>query len=157
MITGIFKNTLLICTLMFIMGCGYEPIYSKKNIVVYNFSLDNVVFTGDRDINIKIQQELRYYSTTKKNKYYDLTITSNSEKEVLTRDSTGRATIYQNNITVNASAISNLKVQKTYSYSESFKYKNDENKLVLREYEKQIKSNLAETISKELILRLSRK
>ena len=115
-----------------------------------------MVFNGDRDINIKIQQELRYYSTTKKNKYYDLTITSNSEKEVLTRDSTGRATIYQNNITVNASAISNLKVQKTYSYSESFKYNNDENKLVLREYEKQIKSNLAETISKELILRLSR-
>ena len=141
---------------MFIMGCGYEAIYSKKNIIVYNFSLKNIIFNGDRDINIKIRQELRYYSTTQKNKYYNLTITSTSEREVLTRDLTGRATIYQNNITVNASAISNLNEEKTYNYKESFKYNNDENKFNLKEYEKQIKSNLAETISKELILRLSR-
>ena len=152
----IFKNILLIFTLMFIMSCGYEAIYSKKNKVVYNFSLKNIVFNGDRDINIKIQQELRYYSSTEKNRYYDLTITSKSEKEVLTRDLTGKPAIYQNNITVNASAISNLDVKKTYNYNESFKYNNKENKFNLREYEKQIKSNLAETISKELILRLSR-
>ena len=119
--------------------------------------MKNIIFNGDRDINIKIRQELRYYSTTQKNKYYNLTITSTSEREVLTRDLTGRATIYQNNITVNASAISNLNEEKTYNYKESFKYNNDENKFNLKEYEKQIKSNLAETISKELILRLSRK
>ena len=40
---------------LFFLGCGYTPIFSKKDV---NFSIENIKFLGDKDVKEKINQSL---------------------------------------------------------------------------------------------------
>ena len=60
------KKTILIFAFLLISSCGYETIHSKKNSSSYNFSINSIDFTGDRDVNLKIKQKLNSYVLNKK-------------------------------------------------------------------------------------------
>ena len=51
------KNISTLILFLFLMSCGYEAIYSKKNKMNYEFSISELNFTGDRDINLRIKKE----------------------------------------------------------------------------------------------------
>jgi hypothetical protein len=63
-----FKKKLILIIFLFTVSCGYESIYSKKNIVDYDFSISNMSFEGDRNINLKIKETLNNYTLSKKKK-----------------------------------------------------------------------------------------
>ena len=50
---------------LFLSSCGYEATYSLKNRLIYAFSISEMVFTGDRQVNLKIKQLLNPYTNPK--------------------------------------------------------------------------------------------
>tara|TARA_B100000787_G_scaffold63636_1_gene46716 strand:- start:227 stop:691 length:465 start_codon:yes stop_codon:yes gene_type:complete len=149
------KKKVIIFLLLLLSSCGYEAIHSKKNIGYYDFSISEVSFSGDREINLKIKEKLNNYTLNNKNKNFILKIYSTSEKKILAKDVSGDATSFQKIIVINIEALENNKFKKNFILSEKFTYSNDGNKFNLNIYEKEIARNLAETAADKLIFKLS--
>ena len=149
------KKIFLLLIFLLLSSCGYEAIYSKKNPVNYNFSISKLNFVGDRDINLKIKEKLTNYTLDKKNKNFEIKIYSTSTKSIAANDTTGDATSFKNIVTTNIEVSKNGKLKNSFGMSESFNYNNNSDKFSLRKYEREIKNNLAETISDKLIFKLS--
>ena len=140
---------------LFLSSCGYDAVYSKKNSINYNFSIDELNFIGDRDINLKMKERLNSYTLNKKNKDFKIKISSISSKTVAAKDTTGDATSFKNTVIINVEISINDKLKNSFVMSESFNYNNNSDKFSLKKYEREIKNNLAETISEKLIFKLS--
>jgi outer membrane lipopolysaccharide assembly protein LptE/RlpB len=149
------KKIFLLFVLVFLSSCGYEAIYSKKNSVNYDFSISKLNFIGDRDINLKLKEKLNNYTLTKRDKNFTLKIFSISTKTIAAKDTSGDATSFKNIVTLNLEISMNGTLKNSFMITESFNYNNNSNKFSLKKYEKEIKNNLAETIAKKLIYRLS--
>ena len=149
------KKIFLLLFFLFLSSCDYNAIYSKKNYVNYNFSIGELNFIGDRDINLKIKQMLNSYTLNKKNKNFKIKISSTSAKTVAAKDTTGDATSFKNTVIINVEILTKDKLKNSFVMSESFNYNNNSDKFNLKKYEKEIKNNLAETISEKLIFKLS--
>ena len=141
--------------LLFLSACGYESIHSKKNIKNYNFSVSKINLIGDKEINLKIKEKLNNYTLSQKDKDFILNISSTSNEIVLAKNTAGDSTSFQILITVNVEVLMNDKFKKNLIIKEKFKYDNTSNKFNLKKYEEDIKNNLAETVTDELILKLS--
>jgi hypothetical protein len=88
------KNIILLITLIFFLNnCGFTPIYLKNTNE--NFSIEQVNYTGDRELNNFLKTNLNQYKNEQiDNKIY---IEANSiyKKIVLSKDGTGEVTNYQ--------------------------------------------------------------
>ena len=62
------KKIFKLLLLLFLTSCGYEAMHSKKNTINYNFSISEINFNGDREINQKIKAKLNNYTLDKKDK-----------------------------------------------------------------------------------------
>ena len=149
------KKIIIPILLLLLSSCGYEAIYSKKNLSSYNFSISELIFVGDRDVNIKIKQRLNSFTVNKKNKNFILKISSDAEKVVLAKDTAGNPTNFKYTITVNIEVIMKNNLKNNLQIIDSFNYNNDVNKFDLKKYELQIIRNLAETASEKLLYKLS--
>ena len=150
-----FKGILIPTLLLFLSSCGYEAIHSKKNSINYNFSVTQLTFVGDRDVNVKIKEELNNYTLNKKDKSFDLKISSSKENVVLAKDAAGDPTSFKLTIIVNIDVMLKDKFKSNLQIIEKFDYNNDANKFNLKRYEKEIINNLAETASQKLVYKLS--
>jgi outer membrane lipopolysaccharide assembly protein LptE/RlpB len=149
------KKILLLLFFLLLSSCGYEAIYSKKNAINYNFSIKKLNFVGDKVINLKMREKLSSYTLNKKNKNFEIKIYSTSTKSVTANDTTGDATSFKNTVAINVEISANDKLRNSFVMSESFNYNNNSDKFNLKKYEREIKNNLAETISDKLIFKLS--
>ena len=149
------KKIFLLLFFLFLSSCGYDALYSKKNSINYNFSISELNFIGDRDINLKMKERLSSYTLNKKNKDFEIKITSASIKTIAAKDTTGDATSFKSTVIINIEISTNDKLKNDFVMSESFNYNNNSDKFSLKRYEKEIKNNLAETISEKLIFKLS--
>ena len=145
----------IILLLFLLSSCGYEAIHSKKNSVNYIFSINELSFTGDRKINLKIKERLSNYTQSKKDKNFILKISSTSEKIALAKDTTGNTTVFKNTISISVEVLMNNKFKSNLRIIESFNYNNISNKFDLKNYEDEIKNNLAETATEKIIFKLS--
>ena len=145
----------IILLLFLLSSCGYEAIHSKKNSVNYIFSINELSFTGDRKINLKIKERLSNYTQSKKDEDFILRISSTSEKIVLAKDTAGDTTAFKNTISINVEVLMNNKFKSNLGIIESFNYSNISNKFDLKNYEDEIKNNLAETATEKIIFKLS--
>ena len=141
--------------LFLLSSCGYEATYSKKNLLNYDFSISEINFTGDREVNIKMKQRLNNYITNKKNKNFKVDILSITTKAVSAKDISGDATNFKSTVSIKVDLVMNNKLKNSFIIRESFNYNNNSNKFNLKTYEKNIKNNLTETITEKLIFRLS--
>ena len=149
------KKIFLLLFFLLLHSCGYEAIYSKKNAINYNFSIKKLNFVGDKVINLKMREKLSSYTLNKKNKNFEIKIYSTSTKSVTANDTTGDATSFKNTVAINVEISANDKLRNSFVMSESFNYNNNSDKFNLKKYEREIKNNLAETISDKLIFKLS--
>ena len=149
------KKIFLLLFFLFLTSCGYDAIYSKKNSIDYNFSISKLDFIGDRDINLKMKERLNSYTLNKKKRDFKIKISSTSIKTVAAKDTAGDATRFRNTITINVEISTNDKLKNSFAMFESFNYDNNSDKFNLKRYEREIKNNLAETISEKLIFKLS--
>ena len=150
-----FQKKIIFLLLFLLPSCGYEAIYTKKNSVNYNFSISELSFIGDREINLKIKEKLNNYIVDKKDKNFELKIFSTSKKIVLAKDAAGDITSFKNMVSINVEVLTNNKFKNNFVILENFNYNNISNKFDLKKYEKEIKNNLAQTATDKLIFRLS--
>ena len=150
-----FKKSFIISIFLLTTSCGYETIYSKKNSLNYNFSISAIDFKGDRDVNLKIKQKFNNYIKNKKDKEFKLNIKSVPKKIILAKDLSGDPTSFKSTTTTYVDVFVNNKINNTLKIKKSVKYKNRSNKFELKNFEKELKFNLAEAIADELIFKLS--
>ena len=149
------KKIFTFILLIFLSSCGYEAIYSVKNIKNYDFSISKLSFIGDREINLKIKQKLNNYTQEIKDINFILKITSTSEKIILAKDAAGDSTNFKIETIVNIDVFNKEKLKSNFIITESFNYDNNSNKFELKNYEKEIKRNLADIITEKLIFKLA--
>ena len=150
-----FQKKIILLLLLLLSSCGYEAIHSKKNSISYSFSVSELSFVGDRTINLKIKEKLNNYTQGKKDKDFILSISSASEKIILAKNTAGDSTSFQNTISINVEVLMNNKFKSNLRIIESFNYNNISNKFDLKNYEDEIKNNLAETATEKIIFKLS--
>ena len=141
---------------LFLSSCGYEATYSLKNRALYAFSINKIDLTGDRQVNLKIKQMLTPYKNPKieEDKSFTLKISSSSERIITTKDAAGDAVKYKNEITVTVNVFLEGENMSNLIIKENFIYDNNSDTFELREYENQIKSNLAEAAVERLLFKL---
>ena len=149
------QKQIILLLLLLLSSCGYEAIYSKKNSVNYDFTVSDLSFVGDKTVNLKIKEKLKNYAQDKKEKDFILKISSTSEKVILSKNTAGDATSFKNSISINVEVLMNNKFKSNFIILESFNYNNISNKFNLKQYEADIKNNLAEAASDKLIFKLS--
>ena len=147
------KRTIHILFLIFFLNqCGFDPIYSSKNI---NFNINKIETSGNLKTSKTLKKNIEYFGNkNSKNKSLNLNIFSNVSKNITSKDKKGNPNTFSLIISVKLGVqIDNGElVQKDFSQSSS--YSNNSNKFDLKKYENSLTKNLTEKISKDIILYL---
>jgi len=145
------KNIILICIVFFLSSCGYSSIY--KNQKSQDFQFNVIEMNGDNEFNNLLRNELKLYSNTNSNKQYDISLNSEYQKIIVSKNSSGVATDYK--ILVNT--IINIKLNnKTHDlkFSENINIKHNSNSLEQNKYERNIKKNFASLVREKLVIKV---
>ena len=87
------KNISLIFIIFFLTNCGFTPVYLKNTNI--NYSIEQVDYTGDRELNNFLKSNLNKYKNDKIDKKIFIEVNSIYKKNILTKDSTGKTTSYE--------------------------------------------------------------
>ena len=147
------NKILTILTFFLLIGCGFKPMYSEKKLNEnYNFTINNIGFSGNNNINQYLKNNLVNYTNNKNKEIkYDLTIDSSTIKTITTKNKKGDPELFHIKILINVDIIENNKLKSQTILEEGFEYKNKSNKFQLDKYEKNIQKNLTNKLSKDLI------
>ena len=142
------KNIIIFSLILFLANCGFTPIYlQNKNI---NFSIEEVNYIGDRDLNTYLKINLDRYKNEINNKIF-LNVETKYNKNILSKDSTGKISSYQLNVEV----IFVIKsTNKKIIIAEKKIINTMDDKFEEARYEKSIKQSFAYSISNKLISEL---
>ena len=75
------KNIIFICLIIFLTNCGFSPIYLKNTNT--NFSIENVNYLGDRELNSFLKTNLNQYKNENSNRKIFIEARSEYEKIIL--------------------------------------------------------------------------
>ena len=145
----------IITTLSFflLLSCGYEPIYSKKQINSnYNFSINIINLIGDNKVNQILKNKLtKNLNKGKKSTELKLNLDSRVVKAVTSKDKKGNPIILSIEIIINLKVFEGEILKGEKNFEEKFEYNNRSNKFNLKQYEKNIKDNLISELSYKII------
>ena len=145
----------IIATLSFLLllNCGYEPIYSKKQINSnYNYSINNINYIGDNKVNRILKNQLqKILNKEKKSTELNLNLNSRVEKVVVSKNKKGNPIRFSIKIIINLEVYESEILKGKANFEENFEYNNRSNKFDLRQYEKNIQNNLISELSDEII------
>jgi hypothetical protein len=143
------KNIIIFALIFFLANCGFTPIYLKNDNI--KFSIEQIEFTGDRDLNNFLKINLDRYKSEKNSNKIFLNIKTEYEKNILTKDSTGKISSYQ----LYAEAIIVIKsINKTIRIKEKKILESKDDKFEEARNEKSIKKSFASSLSNKLISEL---
>ena len=149
------KKILIPILLLFLTTCGYEAMYSQKNIANHSFSISEMVLDGENNINIRIKSKLNNYTLVEKDKQFILKIKSSIEKITLAKNIAGDATNYRSALKLGVQVVLENNLVNNLEIIESFDYDSIENTFDLKRYEKEIQNTLANTAIDKLIFKLT--
>jgi hypothetical protein len=148
------KNIILILFLFFINNCGYTSVY--KNQKSQDFQISIIEMTGNNEINNLIKNELKFYSNRNSNIKYNISINSNYQKIIVSKNSAGVATDYkliaETIISFDQEGKNNI-----LNFNENINIKSNSNSYEQNNYEKSIKKNFASSISNKFIIKILNK
>ena len=139
------KNILIISLLIFLSNCGFTPIYqNNKNI---NFSIEQVNYTGDRELNNFLKTILNQYKNEKVDNKIFIETSSVYKKNILSKNKAGEVSDYQ----IEAEVIFLIKPSnKKIKITEKKIMQSIEDKFEEARNERSIKQSFASSISKKL-------
>jgi hypothetical protein len=139
------KNIIIVCLILFLNSCGFTPIYLKKNDI--KFSIEQVNYSGDRDLNNFLKINLDQYKNEKINNKISIDAKSTYKKIILSKDGTGEVTNYQ----LEAEVIFLIKSNnKEIKITEKKIIDSMSDKFEEARYERSIKQNFASSITNKL-------
>jgi outer membrane lipopolysaccharide assembly protein LptE/RlpB len=145
------NKILLILFLLLLNSCGYTSIY--KNQKSNNFQININEMSGDSAFNSYIRNELKLFSNNNPDEIYDITLNSNYQKVVISKNASGVATDYNISADVKVNLSLNGKVI-NLAFNENINIKNNSNSFEQNNYEKSVKRNFASSIREKLIIKL---
>jgi len=150
--TKLKKIFILLTFFLFFSNCGYTPIFSKKDV---NFSIENIEFLGNKDVQEKISRALfSYKNKPDKEKKISLVITNSKNTTIASKNSKGEAQTNRINVDVNVKIIlaENNFVEKNFNKSSIYTVidRKSEQKLI----EKKLIENLSSEIALQIILEI---
>ena len=147
------KKIFLIFVLLNLLNhCDYKPVYSNQNKINYKIIITS--FNGDKDINNSITENLRRNSNGNSDKIININFETKYTKDILAKNTAGNITDYQ----INVNAIFTIQKEddlKTLKLNEKFNFQKMSDKYEEKNYELNVKRNLANSISQKLLLRLA--
>ena len=143
------KKNLFIFFILFLTNCGFYPIYSLNNNV--NFSIEEIKYRGNRDINNFLKIKLNKYKNSKIENKIFIDAESFYEKNIFTKDGTGKIKDYELKVEL---IFLIKKTNKKIKITEKKIMKSYEDKVEEDRYEKSIKENFASSIANKLISEL---
>ncbi|MDB2358861.1 hypothetical protein N9V69_02465 [Candidatus Pelagibacter bacterium] len=139
------KNIIVFSLIFFLSSCGFTPIYQKNTKV--NFSIEQVSYTGDRELNNFLKINLGKYKNKKADNKIYIETTSVYKKIILSKNATGEVTNYQ----LEAEVKFLIKPEnKKIIITEKHIMNSMSDKIEEARYERTIKQNFASSISNKL-------
>tara|TARA_B100000214_G_C23571456_1_gene447556 strand:- start:62 stop:520 length:459 start_codon:yes stop_codon:yes gene_type:complete len=145
------SNYILILSLLFLTNCGYQAVLNNQN---YQFSINVNKINGDQKINSLIINRLKQLEGNEK--IYNLSLTSNKEKLIISKDSKGDPSIFEIKINVNYVVKKDEEILISNKINKKTTYNNITDKFELENYEKTIINNLVSEISDSIMLSISK-
>ena len=143
------KNIIILTLIFFLANCGFTPIYLKNDNI--NFSIEQIEFTGDRDLNNFLKINLDRYKNQRKDNKISLDVETKYEKNILSKDGTGKISSYQ----LKAEAIFIIKsTNKKIRIKEKKILESNDDKFEEAKNEKSIKQSFASSLSNKFISEL---
>ncbi len=140
------KNNIIIISLLFLLNnCGFTPIYLNNTDT--NFSIEQIDYFGDRELNNFLKTNLKNYQNIKSDNKFFIEVNSNFNKIILSKDGTGEATNYQ--LVAEVTFLINP-ISKEIKITEKKIMESKSDKFEETRYEKIIKQNFASSISNKL-------
>ena len=142
------KITIFIFTI-FVTSCGYSPLLNLEKI---NFYIDDLNFSGDRQVNNYILKNLKKYQNSKKNKKsFKINIISSYEKNVINKDNSGNPKNYNINIKTVVKVISSEGDEVNKSFERNTSLSAQDKKIDEKDLEKKYKENLSNLLSEDIV------
>ena len=147
------KKIFLILIILFLNGCGYTPLYSSKDSNYKVISLNKNV---NNSLTNYVQNSIEVISNENAEKSLNISFEYNENISVILKNSKGDPTKNRLNVVIDLSLLdSNNNLITSKQFSESFEYNIDDNKFNLKQYEKNIKFNLIEDITQQILVFLA--
>jgi len=144
------KNIILISLIFFLTSCGFTPVYLNNTDL--NFSIEQVNFTGDKDLNNFLKTNLIKYKNKKSDNKIYIEANSTYEKIVLSKDGAGEITSYQLEAEV---IFSIMPLNRRIKIKEKKIMDSKNDKFEEARYERSMKQNFASSISNKLSTELT--
>ena len=147
------KKIFLILIILFLNGCGYTPLYSSKDS---NYKVISLKKNVNNSLTNYVQNSIEVISNENAEKSLNISFEYNENISVILKNSKGDPTKNRLNIVIDLSLLdSNDNLITSKQFSESFEYNIDDNKFNLKQYEKNIKFNLIEDITQQILVFLA--
>ena len=144
----IFKLNYLILSFFFIVSCGYQPLYSNKATNFYIYKINSF---GDKKINKALINKLEIYRDKNSNKKIELEINSKINKTTTSKDTKGNPKTFRIEIIYQIKVIEGEKINLDKIFSKSANYNNSSKKFELKQHEENLKINLINKISEDIV------
>ena len=145
----------IILALIFLMlnSCGFSPLYSSKNS---NYNIISIEKNISNNLTNYIKNSISVLSNENSEKIFKINFNLTEDITVILKDSKGDPKKNRLTITVEVLIFSEDKnLISSKEFSESFEYNIQDNKFNLRQYEKNIKFNLVEDITQQILVLLA--
>ena len=139
--------------ILLLSGCGFTPIYSNKNS---DFKVVDVKMNLNNNLTNYIENRLFSFSNTNASKSFNIEINLEEEIIVILKDSKGDP--LKNKLVTKIKLIVNDDQKNKVSsknFSEEFNYSVQDNKFNMKQYEQNIRQNLIQDISEQILSYLS--
>ena len=141
---------LLIISFLILSSCGYQPIYSTKNL---NFTIGNIE-KENTSLNNKFEKKINDLKNKKIDKKIDIKIKADRKVTIKSKDSKGNVLVFELEINLKFSS-PNLDNESEKSLSEKITYNNSDDKFKLKQYENELEEIIITKIVEDLINYLS--
>jgi len=144
------KNLKLLIVFLFIISCGYKPIYQNNQET--DFKLNEITYAGNKKLNRIIESNFNNLKDNNSVNVFNLDLTSTKKISIVTKDTKGNATSYKTRIDVKVdlTRISDKKIISKVFIKE-LTYNSMENKFELNQYKANLERNVMLQIYQEII------
>ena len=142
------KFFFLIILILFVTNCGYQKIYSSKNLQlsIKEIKKENTVLNNEISNAL-----LNIFYNGNAEKYFTLEIETKKSTDIKSKDSSGNPIIYRIKIETSVIAINNKNEKYKNTISKEIDYNNDDDKFKLSQYVNELEKILTTETIEEII------
>ena len=140
------KNFKYFFIFLFLLSCGYTPLYQIKKDS--NFKISTINFSGNKNISREIIRGLENFEGNDAKNIFDLDLNTSKKEIIVSKDKKGNANSYKLVLTVDiyfTNKINNKNYQKKFTKETTFNSKNNKFEL------DQLKTNLEKNMISQIL------